>query len=257
MTIAAPQSNTRSCSMPNKVSVPFRNLVFILITCLSILCYLSWCAASEQRSVPQSVCHQWNELFQQPTNQAQIPEGLHAVLTSHRGRGLWAAFEEEKKVAILKRPLRSSGHLIFLPDKGLYRKITHPFGQELLITPDAIYQREPDGKKEKMSLETLPAARGFVETFLTIFSGSWAAFQRHFKVSFSSNDPVWQLGLIPRHEIMAKLISCIVIEGEDQHIIRLWVQEANGDLTSDQFRDAKILARAEWANYQSYFDWAQ
>jgi hypothetical protein len=185
-----------------------------------------------------------------------MPEALARLLGHHKGHGLFARFAEEKKVAILTRPLRSTGELIFLPDRGLYRKLMTPFAQELLITPTAIHQRDPRGRMEKLALATLPAAQAFVNAFLAVFSGSFEALHSHFQVYFSSESSRWQLGLMPTHTVMHTLISCIVLAGENEHLIDLWVQETNGDVTHDQFSEARILTAEQWADYRPHFAWA-
>ena len=205
---------------------------------------------------PEAPCARWSMLFQQSMIPATIPEELARILAHHKDKGLFATFEEEKKVAILNRPLRSSGELIFFPGKGLYRKLQTPFAQEVLITPEAIHQRDQSGRVEKLALEKLPAAKAFVEAFLAVFSGSWAALHSHFQMYFSSDSHRWQLGLTPKHNVMNKLISCIVLEGEKEYLVTLSVQETNGDLTSDQFREPRILTDEQWADYRPYFEWA-
>jgi hypothetical protein len=177
-------------------------------------------------------------------------------LAYHKGNGLFVKFEEEKKkVLILQRPLRSSGALIFLPHKGLYRQLQMPFVQELLITTTALQQRDTSGRVETLELEKVPLAKALVAGFFTVFSGSWDAMQTHFQVYFSFENHHWRLGLKPIQTVMAQMISCIILAGEKEHVTSLLIQETNGDVTRDQFYEPQILTPEQWGDYQRHFEW--
>ena len=173
----------------------------------------------------------------------------------HKGYGLFAKFEEEKKVLILQRPLHSTGQLIFLPQKGLYRQLVTPFQQEVLITTTAVHQRDDHGRVETMALDKLPFAKALVEGLLTVFSGSWESIHSHFQVYFFSADPQWKLGLLPKHTMMSQIISCIILEGEKHQVLNLWVHETNGDITHDRFINSQILIHEQWDDYRLQFEW--
>ena len=164
------------------------------------------------------LCPPWDSFAQEPIIPTAIPATLTQIFLYHKGYGFFARFEEEKKVLILQRPLRSTGQLIFLPQKGLYRQLVTPFQQELLITTTAIQQRDYQGRVETMALDKLPFAKALVEGLLTVFSGSWESIHSQFQVYFFSGDPQWKLGLIPKHPMMAKVISCVIIEGENHQM---------------------------------------
>ena len=200
-------------------------------------------------------CPPWDSSAQEQIIPTEIPAKLAQILLYHKGYGLFAKFEEEKKVLILQRPLRSTGQLIFLPKKGIYRQLVTPFQQELLITTTAVQQRDYHGRVETMALDKLPFAKALVEGLLTVFSGSWESIHSHFQVYFFSADHQWKLGLIPKHTMMSQIISCIILEGEKHQVLSLWVRETNGDITHDQFTDAQILTPGQWGDYQLYFEW--
>jgi Outer membrane lipoprotein carrier protein LolA-like len=200
-------------------------------------------------------CPPWHNSAPEAIIPPEIPAPLTQILRYHKGAGLVANFAEEKKVLILQRPLRSTGQVIFLPQKGLYRQLVTPFQQELLITTTAVHQRDYQGRVETMALDKLPFAKALVEGFLTVFSGSWESIYSHFQVYFFSADPQWKLGLIPKHTMMSQIISCIILEGETHQVLSLWVHESNGDITHDRFTDSRILPPEQWGDYQGHFEW--
>jgi hypothetical protein len=200
-------------------------------------------------------CPPGDDFSQEQILPTEIPAKLTQILQYHKGYGLVAKFEEEKTILMLQRPLRSTGQLIFLPQKGLYRQLVTPFQQDLLITTTAVHQRDDHGRVEIMALEKLPFAKTLVEGFLTVFSGSWESLYSHFQVYFFSADPRWKLGLLPKHSMVSQFISCLILEGDNHQVLNLWVHEANGDLTHDRFIESQILTPDHWDDYRLQFDW--
>jgi outer membrane lipoprotein carrier protein LolA len=235
------------------INYPLRHLYITWRLTLGVL-LLSACSplCIDASTTP---CPPGDSFSQEQTLPTEIPAKLTQVLLSHKGYGLLAKFEEEKTILVLQRPLRSTGHLIFLPQKGLYRQLEAPFRQELLITTSAVHQRDDHGRVETMALEKVPFAKAMVEGFLTVFSGSWESLYRHFQVYFFAADPHWKLGLLPKHAMVSKLISCLILEGESQQMLHLWVHEANGDLTHDRFLESHILHPDHWDDYRLQFEW--
>jgi len=206
-------------------------------------------------TAPLASCADWDNRFQQSLTRATVPEVLRRVLAVHQDQGFTSRFAETKHIGLLRHPLRSTGQLVFIPRQGLYRQLNSPFQQEMLITDRAIYQRYAGGATETMALAKLPAAKAFVEAFLAVFSGSWDTLHAHFHVYFSAHESEWQLGLKPAHPVMAKVISCLVLDGEQERLVALYVQETNGDITANQFLDGRILPESQWAAYRDRFHW--
>ena len=74
-----------------------------------------------------------------PVDPEKPPAAFTAVNKSLRDtRCIRADFDEEKTIQVLKRPLLSSGSLIFNGNLGLYRALRSPFVQELLVTKTGI-----------------------------------------------------------------------------------------------------------------------
>jgi hypothetical protein len=224
-------------------------VMFWLLTASSAIA----AAPSPTVSMP---CADWHTRFPQRITQTTAPETLARLLASHKGLAFTTPFTEEKRITVLRHPLQSSGQLIFLPTQGLYRQLQKPFMQELLITPDAIHQRNANDSVTVVTLEKLPVAQAFVGAFLALFAGSWDALHKHFEVYFTQDQQRWQLGLKPSNEAMSRLISCLVLEGEQTRLVALWVQETNGDVTHDRFLDPQLVPQSRWADYQARFDWA-
>lgn len=223
-------------------------------------CFARWLVffyilSSVHLGATETPCPPWHTVSREQLTRTEIPQELERILTYHRGNGLFVKFEEEKHVRMLQRPLRSSGALIFLPHKGLYRQLHAPFVQELLITTTALRQRDPSGRVETLELDKVPLAKALVEGFFTVFSGSWDSMQTHFQVYFSFESHHWKLGLKPTQPVMSQMVSCIILTGEKEQVTGLFVEETNGDVTRDQFYAPQILTPEQWRDYQQHFEW--
>ena len=204
---------------------------------------------------PAETTNHFASLFQEQFRCTALPELLRPLLKRQQGLGFEVVFKEEKRIQLLKRPLRSVGKLVFLPDKGLYRKLSEPFRQELIVNRDFILQRDDDGEITRMATDNQPAARAFIESFLALFSGSWPALAERFDVNFDATSEGWQLGLRPKQQVMVKIISAIVIEGQGEQLNRLWVIEANGDLTVDDYLQPRFLTPEQSRERLQLFQW--
>jgi hypothetical protein len=223
--------------------------------CLVILVLVAGAAcAAEPLRQAKKPCAQWDTQFQQRLTPDTLPTLLTRILAAHQGHGFASTFTEEKYIPALRRPLRSSGQLVFIPRHGLYRRLQTPFVQELLMTSEALHQRQAHGATEVLPLDNLPMAKVFVEAFLALFSGSWETLQAHFQVYFRAQDNHWHLGLKPIHKAMAQVIACLILEGEQECLRHLWVQETHGDVTHDHFMAPRLLAAEQWAAYRSQFE---
>lgn len=165
---------------------------------------------------------------------------LHAEL--RKAKVIRASFSEEKRIVGLKRPLSSSGELVFSGERGLYRETTAPRRVELIVTRKGIEQRTAAGV-ERFDLEKQPVARVFVDAFLLVFSGDEAALGAQFDLYFQGSSEAWSMGLVPRKEPLSKLIAHIVVDGVGAEIRAMSVVETGGGITNTTWRDV-VLGKA-------------
>lgn len=173
-----------------------------------------------------------------PVDLAQPPAAFVAINKVLREtKCIRADFAEEKKIKVLKRPLTSSGSLIFAGKDGMYRALKDPFVQELLVTPKGIAQRDPAGKIEKVEVDKQPLARGFIDAFLLVFSGDDKALAAQFDLYFDGDEDAWAMGFVPKKKPLSKFIANLVVTGKKNVLQTLEVIEVNGDKTSTRFEN--------------------
>jgi hypothetical protein len=192
------------------------------------LCAVTVFAQSDER--PAVLAH--------PLDLEHPPAAFVAINKSLRETScIRADFAEEKKIKVLKRPLQSSGSLVFCGKMGLYRSLKAPFVQELLVRPEGIAQRDAAGKLEKVEVDKQPLAKGFIDAFLLVFSGDDKALGAQFEICFDGSEEAWSMGFVPKKKPLSKFIASMVVTGRKNVLATLEVIEVNGDRTSTRFEN--------------------
>jgi hypothetical protein len=195
-------------------------------------------------------------VFRQSVSPEKPPVAFVAVNKALREtQCIRADFDEEKKIKVLKRPLTSSGNLIFCGKLGLYRALTKPFAQELLVTPDGIAQRDPSGKTEKVDVEKQPIAKGFIDAFLLVFSGDDKALAAEFDLYFDGDENAWTMGFVPKKKPLSRFIESLVVSGKKNVLETLVVTEVNGDRTTTRFTNVVTGRELTPDEQKRYFGW--
>ena len=144
--------------------------------------------------------------------------------------GLEARFTEEKHLALLAAPLRSSGRLYFVRPGYLLRRVESPSRSEVLVTPSAVVVREAE-RRESFDLEQLAELRPLVQALLWLLAGKQEQLEQVFRARWSARpgQPSWTLQLLPKAKGLAKLVRAIRIRGEGYAVRRVRIEEASGD----------------------------
>lgn len=184
------------------------------------------------------------ELFQESRRIQEAPAVLQKVLTRQREKGFTSEYVEMKHLRLLKRPLRSAGVITLVAGGRVYRRMTDPFRQELLIG-ERMLQRDEGEAITGVPAGNQPAVKAFVRAFVSLFSGSWTELKQNFDVYFMSAEAGWTIGLRPRDETIRKVIAGVVLEGKAEQLLLLRVDEVRGDRTETRFTKERALTREE------------
>lgn len=133
-------------------------------------------------------------------------------------------FIQEKRLKFLTKPLITNGSFIYQQNKGVLWKTQTPLASTLLINASQILSEEGE--------QAIPPAFG--DMFNTLLSGDLLNLRENFDISGAEKGESWQLQLIPKDDMMKKLIAAIRLEGNQD--IQLWeLQETGGNLTRISF----------------------
>jgi hypothetical protein len=143
--------------------------------------------------------------------------------------GVIADFQEQKEIALLEQPLRSSGRLYFAPPDRLARFTLQPEFSALVIDGNRLHFQESTG--EEFDLSGNPMARIFVDNFIVLFNGDLERLQALYHTNFSTEGEDWSLVLTPRRAPLGEFVEEIALRGGPRGMREMVIQNSDGDRT--------------------------
>ncbi len=125
---------------------------------------------------------------------------------------------------ILRKPLISTGSFTYHQTKGVIWKTLTPVPSLLLVNDTRLLTSQGE--------LSVPAAFGKV--FTAMLGGDLNQLSDGFSISGSDHNTVWQIELKPKDELLKKIISSIVLSG-DNELRLLEIQEAGGNISQIKF----------------------
>lgn len=163
---------------------------------------------------------------------------LGALLAAFRAvEGLEARFTEDKHMALLAAPLRSTGRLYYARPGHLRRQIETPRPAVVVIGPDTLWLKDERGT-ETIDLAARRDVAAFAESLVLIFAGDRARIEATYAVAFTGGADGWTLALTPRVAPLSDLVSAIHIAGRGRAVETIRVVETGGDVTTTRIESA-------------------
>jgi outer membrane lipoprotein-sorting protein len=148
-----------------------------------------------------------------------------AQVKSARGR-----FVERKYLAMLEKPLESSGTLVYAAPGRLEKHMLEPRRESLILDGDTlVIDNKQAGKRRSMTLQEHPVVWGFAEGIRSTLTGDLATLQRFYKVELEGDAMAWRLRLEPVEPRMRQAAAEIRLGGSGTWVNRVEVLEAGGD----------------------------
>lgn len=139
-------------------------------------------------------------------------------------------YREEKHLALLERPLRSSGRLSLVPPDTLVREVESPDRVRYAIGRDEVMTTEQgDLPPRVMQLSRYPAAGALVGTLRALLLGDRAVLERLYQAEVSGDASAWTLELAPTDPAVAGHLELLRVEGAGGQVRVLSIRERNGD----------------------------
>jgi outer membrane lipoprotein-sorting protein len=187
---------------------------------------------------------------------APPPRSLESLLAEFRALpGVSARFREERRIALLREPLVSSGTVYFAPPDRLVRHVEQPIASTALIEGGEL-RFGAAGTERSLDLETHSAVRGFVDGFRLLLAGDLAALRQLYEVHLEAPpgaEDAWEVALRPSHEPLRTAIESIRMSGRDRRLLALRIRERNGDETRMDFSDVRTDRRFSDAELAELF----
>jgi hypothetical protein len=148
-------------------------------------------------------------------------------------------FTEDKHIALLARPLTSSGAIYFERDKGIARMQLTPRPQQAVLTRTSLRIRK-DNHTEEIPLDKSKDLRAFALIFPSLLRGERGELERAFELGlYGSARGWWALAFTPRTDSLRALVRRVVVFGRGGEVVALQITEASGDTTDTRLTDIR------------------
>lgn len=137
-------------------------------------------------------------------------------------------FEERKHLAVLDRPVESSGELSFVPPHTLEKRTLSPRPERVVIDRERL-TIERGGKTYSMGLLENPAVAVLVESIRSTLAGDLASLTRTYSAGLEGDAAAWRLKLRPLDPSLATLVERVEIAGSHAQVRRVEIFQADGD----------------------------
>lgn len=160
---------------------------------------------------------------------AACSDGLEAVMTQLGARRTGhALFTEQHYVALLDRPVQTSGELYYeAPDK-LEKRTLQPRPETMRIAAGVVHI-ESGKTRRSLPVQRYPELAAFIESLRATLAGDLPALQKYFAIVFEGDAARWQLLLTPRDPRLARTIGAVRIDGSQDQLRQIEVRQTDGD----------------------------
>ncbi|MEO8537581.1 MAG: LolA-related protein [Betaproteobacteria bacterium] len=150
---------------------------------------------------------------------------MQSLSEQHGGK---VAFTEKKYIALLDRPVESSGELVFAPPARLEKRTLKPKPESLVLDRDVLVVER--GKQQyTLQLQQYPEIDAVVGSIRNTLAGDLAALQREYRVDLQGTPQRWVLTLLPADPRIAATLQRIRISGTRDDVQEIEMLQADGD----------------------------
>jgi len=153
-------------------------------------------------------------------------DGLMSLLAQRKHGHV--TFVEEHFLAVLDKPLESSGELLYDAPDRLEKRTLHP-KPETLILEHGVITAHRGRRTYVLALRDYPQIVPLIDSIRATLAGDRASLEQIFKVTFDGSLERWTLLLMPADATVARTVKQIRIEGVRDAIHSVEIQQADGD----------------------------
>ncbi|MGH8169319.1 MAG: LolA-related protein [Steroidobacteraceae bacterium] len=138
------------------------------------------------------------------------------------------SFVEEDDLAILDRPVKSSGMLIYDAPDRLEKRTLKPKKQSLVLQGDELTVQRGH-RTYRVQLSAYPQVAPLVDAIRDTLAGNEAALEKVFKVQFTGTLADWNLLLVPSDKEVVSKVRRVRIAGARDEIRSVEILQVGGD----------------------------
>ena len=152
----------------------------------------------------------------------QLMHDLAQIRSGHVG------FVEKKSIAMLDKPVESSGELFYAAPDHLEKRTLKPKPETMILDQGTLVV-ERGRQKHSLQLQDYPELAAFIDSIRSTLAGDRAALERNYHLSLEGNAQNWTLQLIPAEAKMLAVVKRIRIAGAGDAVNRIEISQADGD----------------------------
>lgn len=143
-------------------------------------------------------------------------------------RSAHASFVETKSIAMLDKPVVSSGELFYTAPDYLEKRSLKPKAETMVLDHGSI--RITRGNKNyRLQLADYPALAAFIDSIRGTLAGDRSGLERNYTLTLEGTPARWTLQLTPTSEQLQAVVKNIRIQGERGEIRSIDTVQADGD----------------------------
>jgi hypothetical protein len=164
----------------------------------------------------------WKTIFEHPASQQNLQQLAKQVSLSHYNTQ--GQFTQTRRLAVLKRPLISSGTFAFNPDLGMIWHQQSPFTTTMVMQQQQLTTIDSQGNilqaQSNSRQKAHPLMQQIPQLMQHLLSGDLTALQADFKLFYLPTDTTgtqtWTLGLIAKDDRLQQALGKIILQGQQQ-----------------------------------------
>lgn len=152
----------------------------------------------------------------------QLMHGLAQIRSDH------ARFVEKKIIAMLDKPVESSGELFYTAPDHLEKRTIKPQPESMTVDAGTLVI-ERGRQKHRLQLQDYPELAAFIDSIRGTLAGDRNTLERNYRLSLEGTAEQWTLQLLPVDEKMQAVVRCIRIAGVGYTLRSVEIIQADGD----------------------------
>jgi len=163
------------------------------------------------------------------------PGGLETILKPFANLvGVRVDFVEEKRIALLKKPLVNRGTVVFMAPGNLVRRIDEPRPSAVWLKAGQLWVRDNTGER-KLDVTKWGPANVLVNSFLYVLRGDVDSLKKHYRVDLGCDKDKWTMRLTPISPDLGKILRYMEISGHGAEPETLEMLDGSGDRSLTRF----------------------
>ncbi len=152
----------------------------------------------------------------------RLMRGLAQIRSDH------ASFVEKKFIAMLDKPVESSGELFYSAPDHLEKRTIKPKPESMILDHGTLVI-ERGRQKHGLQLQDYPELAAFIDSIRGTLAGDRRALERNYRLSLEGTAERWTLQLLPLDEKIQAVIRRIRIAGVRDAVRSVEITQADGD----------------------------